>query len=98
MIWGALATGVICGSGGRVVVALLRVGFLRGLGAAGLSRLCRFRVLGFWPGVAARGSRPAGGYFLLSCQEKVTKEKALEPHLAQAYGYRPEGAYAALDA
>ena len=27
---------------------------------------------------AARGSRPAGGHFLLLAQEKVTKEKSLE--------------------
>ena len=33
---------------------------------------------GHWPGAAARGSRPAGGYFLLLAQKKVTKEEGLE--------------------
>jgi hypothetical protein len=39
--------------------------------------------------VAARGSRPAGGYFPLLAQMKVTKAKGLNTDLTGASGYNP---------
>jgi hypothetical protein len=37
----------------------------------------------------ARGSRPAGGHFLLLAQKKVTKEEGLNTDLTGSSGYNP---------